>query len=117
MVVVVVGKTVVVVVVGRAERRQTRRFPTAVHRNEPTDIFRICPILLQFVPPIDADWFTLCEKVTGTCGLKSISGAVIGKIPVSAAAPTEIVWHTIHISTNDGTYASNTLANSLGIAS
>lgn len=103
------GSVVVVLEVGEvvsialAERRQTRRFPTVVHLNEPADVFRICPVFLQVVPLIDTGLLALCVTTAETGIAASESGKAIGSIPVRAAAPTDTAWQTMHISTTNGT--------------
>jgi len=100
----VVVVVVVVVAVAEGERRQTRRFPVFVHRKEPAVVLRIWPTLLHAVPPIDVGWIALCETAVRLGATTSGSGVAIGRMPVRAAAPTEIVWHTMHICTANGTY-------------
>jgi len=101
-VVVVVGATVVVVA-GAPERCHIRRFPIVVHLKEPADVFRICPIFLHVIPPIEAACAALGDTAAGNGFRASGSGTATGSIPVNAAAPTEIVWHTMHICTANGT--------------
>jgi len=91
VVVVVVGATVVVVAAGTAIRRQVRRFAVAAHLNRPADVLRIWPTFLHAVPPIDDGCDALNDTAFALGFEVSGAAAVIGRMPVSAAAPTEIV--------------------------
>lgn len=67
-------------------------------------MLRIFPAVLQALPSIDFG-FTAAEKAMSVpdCG-ESGAGIEIGSIPVSAAAPIEAAWQTMHIGAPNGTY-------------
>jgi hypothetical protein len=84
---------VVVVVVAIAIWIDLHNFflPTAVHLNEPADVFRIRPSFLHLFPSIEAACATPDDATAGIGCKASGSGTATGSIPVNAAAPTEIV--------------------------
>lgn len=104
--VVVVGMATLVVL-----RRQMFCFFAAVHVKRPAVVVRTLPTFLQVVPAmfgapaVGADAATdtgaVAADVTAMVGdidgVSACSGVAIGRMPVSAAAPTLMVWHTMHM--------------------
>ena len=84
-------------------RRQTFFFFVAVHVKRPAVVVRTLPTFLQVVPAMlgaaaagaVAAAVAVADDVTATTGVidgaSSCSGVAIGKMPVSAAAPTLMV--------------------------
>lgn len=82
-------------------RRQTFFFFVAVHVKRPAVVVRTLPTFLQVVPAMldaavaGAVVAAVADDVTATTGVidgaSSCSGVAIGKMPVSAAAPTLMV--------------------------
>ena len=106
---VVVGMVVVgIVVVLGFVRRHTFLFLVTVQVKRPAVVVRTLPTLLQVVPAtLGAATFgaIAAAGAATTVGASLCSGVAIGRMPVSAAAPTLMVWHTMHMGALDDNQA------------
>lgn len=78
-------------------------------------MLRIFPAVLQALPSIDFG-FTATEMAMSVpdCG-DSGAGIEIGSIPVSAVAPIEAAWQTMHIGAPNGTYEVDIFPGTRGV--
>ena len=101
---VVVG---IVVVLGFV-RRHTFLFLVTVQVKRPAVVVRTLPTLLQVVPAtlgVATFGAIAAAGAATTVGASLCSGVAIGRMPVSAAAPTLMVWHTMHMGALDDNQA------------